>query len=326
MEFKDLQFAIKEIDSSIRALKAIDTQECWFAGSNNKFGFTKDAGQTWQIDSIIHEDLKLEFRAIEKTDEAIYLLSVASPALLFKSVDEGNNWKLVYQNKHPKVFFNALQFANNDFGIAVGDPIDGCMNIICTNDAGENWKKIDCSILPKTLKEEFNFAASNTNISIQDQMVYIVTGGVKSRLVRLQFDADFDKIIDSQIFQSPLIEGGKMTGIFTCDFYDKKTGIIAGGNWEDKSYKQKSIAITKDGGMNWQNISDQLPYTSCIQFAPHTNGKQVLSCSTEGIYLSQDRGLTFQKISDEEFYSFRYSEDGKKVYFSGKNKLSVFSF
>jgi len=324
--FKDLNFTQHKLESSIRALKAVANQECWFAGNNNKFGHTKDGGQTWKIDSLVFENLKLEFRAVEKTDDALFILSVASPALLFKSKDNGANWNLVYRNNHEKVFFNALQFANSNFGIAVGDPIDACLNIIFTTDAGENWEKIDCALLPETNNDEFNFAASNTNINIQNNTVFIATGGSKARILSLEFDTSFKRLITSNIFQSPIVEGGKMTGIFSSDFQSKKNGIVAGGNWEDKNYSSKSAAVTKDGGKSWRNIPNQLPYTSCVQYVPKSKGQQILTCSTEGIYFSKDSGLSFHKISEESFYSFRFSEDGKKVYFSGKDKLAVIDF
>ncbi len=41
-----------------------------------------------------------------------------------------------------------------------------------------------------------------------------------------------------------MVQGGKMTGIFTVDFYDDKNGIIMGGDWEDKKNGKASKAMT----------------------------------------------------------------------------------
>lgn len=74
------------------------------------------------------------------------------------------------------------------FGILIralqwGDPTDGCISILITRDAGRQWSKIPCSHLSKIVEGEAAFAASDTNISIFDDKVWLASGGAVSRIL-----------------------------------------------------------------------------------------------------------------------------------------------
>ena len=77
-----------------------------------------------------------------------------------------------------------------------------------------------------------------------------------------------------------------MTGIFSIDNLSMDTVIIAGGDWSSKENTVKAMAITKDGGINWQLKENNPGYLSCIQFIPMTNS--LVACSSNGIYYSED--------------------------------------
>ena len=110
-----------------------------------------------------------------------------------------------------------------------------------------------------------------------------------------------------------------MTGIFSTHFLDSKTGIIAGGNWDDKVNTERAMAITNDGGNSWQLVKDNPGYISCVQFIPNT--KTVLACSTNGIFYIEHLGESWRNIDNEGYYSFRVSGNGKRLYFMGNNKI-----
>ena len=158
-----------EIDCSIRALEVENDSTCWFAGSNNKFGYTNDFGNTWKENVIKYDTFDLEFRSISVTNNSVFILSIGSPALLLKIDKKTLNYKLVYIETNEKAFFDSMQFWDDENGIAVGDPIENCMSVIITRDGGNNWNKISCEYLPSSKEGEAAFAASNTNISLVDQ-------------------------------------------------------------------------------------------------------------------------------------------------------------
>jgi hypothetical protein len=110
-----------------------------------------------------------------------------------------------------------------------------------------------------------------------------------------------------------------MTGIFSMDNLSMDTAVIAGGSWSSKENTVKAMAITKDGGINWQLKENNPGYISCVQYIPKTNS--LVACSSTGIYYSEDLAESWEKMSEEGYYTFRVSENGNYLYFSGKNNL-----
>ena len=305
---------IFQIDCSIRALELENDSTCWFAGSKNKFGYTNDYGKTWKENVIKYDTFNLEFRSISVTTSSIFILSVGSPALLFKIDKKTLNYKLVYKETNEKAFYDSMQFWDDENGIAVGDPTANCMSIVLTKDGGDSWKKIACEYLPSSKEGEAAFAASNTNISLVDQKAFIATGGKEANvLVGTDYGKSWKK------YKTPIIQGEKMTGIFSMDNLSIDTAIIAGGDWSAKQKTDNAMAITKDGGNSWQLIEKNAGYTSCIQFIPKT--KTLLACSTTGIYYSNNFAESWKKVNEEGYYTFRISKNGSYLYFSGENNL-----
>ncbi len=302
-----------EIDCSIRALKVENDSTCWFAGSKNKFGYTNDFGNTWKENVIKYDTFDLEFRSISVTTNSVFILSIGSPALLFKIDKKTLNYKLVYNETNEKAFYDSMQFWDDENGIAVGDPTEDCMSVIITRDGGNKWNKIACENLPLAVEGEAAFAASNTNINLVDQKAFIVTGGNEANVL---VASEYGKIWKK--YKTPITHGEKMTGIFSMDNLSLDTAIIAGGNWSSKENKDKAMAITKDKGITWELKENNPGYVSCVQFIPKTNS--LVACSN-GIYYSEDLAENWKKVIEECYYSLRISGNGEYLYFSGKNKL-----
>jgi photosystem II stability/assembly factor-like uncharacterized protein len=303
-----------EIDCSIRALEVENDSTCWFTGSKNKFGYTNDYGKIWKDNVIKYDTFNLEFRSISVTTNSVFILSVGSPALLFKIDKKTLNYKLVYKETNKKAFYDSMQFWDDENGIAVGDPTANCMSIVLTKDGGNSWKKIACENLPLAVEGEAAFAASNTNISLVDQKAFIATGGKEANLLVVN---DYGK--SWKKYKTPITHGEKMTGIFSMDNLSMDTAIIAGGDWSAKQKTDNAMAITKDGGNSWQIIEKNAGYTSCIQFIHKT--KTLLACSTTGIYYSNNFAESWKKVSEEGYYTFRISKNESYLYFSGRNNL-----
>ena len=303
-----------EIDCSIRALEVENDSTCWFAGSKNKFGYTNDFGNTWKENVIKYDTFDLEFRSISVTSNSVFILSVGSPALLFKIDKKTFNYELVYKESVEKAFYDSMQFWDDENGIAVGDPIVDCMSIVITRDGGNTWNKISCEYLPSSKEGEAPFAASNTNISLVDQKAFIATGGKEANIL---VSSEYGKIWKK--YTTPIIQGAEMTGIFSIDNLSVDTAVIAGGSWSSKENTVKAMAITKDGGINWQLKENNPGYISCVQYIPKTNS--LVACSSTGIYYSEDLAENWKKVIEEGYYSLRISENGGFLYFSGKNKL-----
>ncbi|GJM30613.1 MAG: hypothetical protein DHS20C17_32480 [Cyclobacteriaceae bacterium] len=312
-------FSEFQVDCSIRALEVINRDQVWFAGSAATYGYTTDGGQNWVIDSITNIGSGLEFRSIAVTDSAVFLLSVASPAYLLRSIDRGAHWEVVYHEDHPDTFYDSMKFWDNESGIAMGDPVDGCLSIILTRDGGKSWHKLPCSRLPATHLGEAAFAASNSNISVFGDNVWLVTGGTKARVFR-----SADRGDSWEVFDTPVVQGGKMTGIFSVDFYNDQSGIIFGGDWENKSLNTTNKAHTKDGGKTWELLADgSYPgYRSCVRYVPGSSGKGIFAVGIPGISYSGDGGGSWQHLEMEDFYTISLALNEKLGWLAGKNKIA----
>lgn len=281
---------------SIRAILP-EKDKIWYAGDVGRYGFYDLSTKT-----VFRENLDLpskpEFRSIAKTSGSVFILNAGSPALLYKISKDGSS-RLVYKDENPKAFYDSMQFWNDKEGIAIGDPTENCLSVLITRDGGNSWAKIHCENLPKTVEGEAAFAASNTNVIAKGNKAWIASGGKKARVFYT-----FDKGNTWEVYETPIIKGGSMTGIFTADFYDDNIGVIAGGNYEMPQQNSGNKALTSDGGKTWKLVSENagFGYASCIQFVPGSRGKELVSVGASGLYYSADGGLSWKQLLNAHLY------------------------
>lgn len=307
---------------SIRAI-LIDKNKVWYGADNSRFGYY-DLDKKEKFEEHIYRDtLKLEFRSIAQNSKNIYLLSVGNPALLYQVSKKTKKVKLVYKEINEKVFYDCMQFWNDKEGIAIGDPIEDTFSIIITRDGGDTWTKLLSDKLPTNAKGEAAFAASNSNIVIKGNQTWIVSGGKKARVFH-----SADKGKTWKAFETPIIQGKTMTGIFTADFYDTKQGFIAGGDYEIPQQNSDNKAFTNDGGKTWELTGQNqgFGYASCIQYVPGSNAKQLVCVGASGIQYSKDAGATWTQLSqDSKFFTIRFINKNTAIA-AGHNKLVQINF
>jgi photosystem II stability/assembly factor-like uncharacterized protein len=312
------------IDSlSIRAIEPLDENRVWFAADKGKVGLID--GDTPKLAVIKYGDSLLHFRSIAANKDAIFVLSIANPAVLYKigfNGSEATNIEEVYNEKGDDVFYDSMKFWNENEGIAIGDPVENCMSIIVTRDGGNTWEKLPCEILPKVEKGEAAFAASNSNIAVFGNNAWVATGGRKSRVMHT---ADMGKTWE--VFDTPIVQGKAMTGIYSIDFLDENNGIIFGGNWEDKPFNEGNKAITKDGGKTWKLIANGKDpgYRSSVKFVPGTEGQGIVAVGSPGISFSGDGGKNWKELSKEGFFAIEFVNDSV-AFASGNNRISRLVF
>ncbi len=324
--YSDVKMKIIYSDSiSIRAIE-LEKDHLMFAGDNGMYGIF-DIGKTFNFDlkktdTIKYNEKGVHFRAIAANSTAIFVLGIGSPALLYKIDRETGNRKLVYKEAHEKVFYNAVTFWNDKEGIAMGDPTDDCMSIIITRDGGNTWNKVSCKDLPKIVKGEAAFAASNTNIAVKGDQAWVVSGGAKARVLHSK-----NKGNSWEVYDTPMIQGISTTGIYSVDFYDETIGVIYGGDYLKPEERTKNKAITHDGGKTWQLIANGsgAVYKSCVRYVPNSGGKEMVALGFTGISISNDSGETWKDISDEGFYTLRFLNDSVAVA-AGKNRIAKLTF
>ncbi|NQX77844.1 oxidoreductase [Gilvibacter sp.] len=308
---------------SIRAIAAVNDSTVWFAANNGKIGVVE--GQVPKLATVSYQDSLLAFRSIAKTSDAVFVLSIANPAVLYKIGLEGTNPTFiedVYTETHPKVFYDAMAFWDDQNGIAMGDPTDGCLSVILTTDGGNSWNKVPCDRLPETAEGEAAFAASNTNIAVYGDTAWLVSGGKRARVFKTT-----DRGNSWEVYETPIVEGQAMTGIYSVSFLDANNGIIFGGNWEAKTENGGNKAVTTDGGKTWKLISDQAGpgYRSCVRYVPNTKGKGIVAVGIPGVSYSNDGGDSWIDLTEESYYNIQFVND-TTAFASGYGKIDKLVF
>lgn len=304
---------------SIRAIEILNDKSLAFAANNGAFGLYNPLKDHWMVSKLEYDSLNLQFRAIAHTFTDFFMLSIESPALLFKTGDDGN-MQMVYKEEGEGVFYDAMAFWNDQEGIAVGDSMNGCLSVIITRDGGHIWTKLPCENLPKAEAGEGAFAASNTNIKIIGNSTYLAT--TKGNIYHSE-----DKGLSWEVIKTPMVQEKETEGIYSIDFYDTLTGFAIGGDYTTPEHNEANKILTHDGGKTWQLVAqNQSPgYRSCVQYIPNREGKELITVGFKGIDFSNDGGYHWKHISDEGFFTIRFLNDSI-AYAAGNGRISKLIF
>lgn len=291
--------------TSIRGLSVVSDKIIWVSGNNGMVGLSVDGGEKWKW---IHVETfgNTDFRDIEAFNATTaVMMSVAEPAYILKTVDAGETWEVVYENKTKGIFMDAMEFWNEQSGIVIGDPINGTFFIARTFDGGQTWRQIPIENCPASDSGEACFASSGTNVrTLGKDEACFVSGGLRSRLF----------IRDEQI-DLPILQGTQSTGANSVAVKNKKTFIVVGGDFTMKDSTEKNCCITNDGGKKW--IAPKVAphgYRSCVEYV---GGNTWVCCGLNGVDYSKDNGKTWNLISKESFNVCRKSKDGKSIFLAG---------
>lgn len=305
---------------SIRAIE-IWNQKVYYAGTDSKFGY---AGLTNISDQkqIKLSNQKLQFRTLAQDSDAFYTINIESPAQFFRIDKKSLNVEVIHEDSAKNAFYDALLFHKNHF--------------YTFSDTEENldlkfakFKAKQGKITPRYYSEykmnkgEAAFAASNTNISAVDNFVWLATGGVSSRIFRLNLNSD-----QIDIFPTPFIQGESSQGIYSIDFYDKNFGIAVGGDYTKQQANINNIATTKDSGKTWtvQASGKNAGYKTCVKFRPNSGGKEIITVGDQNIEYSADYGKTWETISTEKGLFVCEWIDKNTIVFAGKNRIIKATF
>ncbi|MBS1564064.1 MAG: oxidoreductase [Bacteroidetes bacterium] len=306
---------IRYLDSahagSLRGLCPVDDKVIWVSGAKGSVGRSTDGGKTWKWLPVPGYETR-DFRDIEAFDAATaIIMAIAEPAVILKTVDGGAHWKLVYENKTPGMFLDAMEFWNDDSGIVLGDPVKGRFFIARTFDGGAHWQEIPFDKLPAADSGEACFASSGTNVrALTMGEACFISGGTKSRF--------FSKGAPIAL---PLLQGKETTGANSIAIrdHDKRSGsnyfVIVGGDFMADSIRTGNCILSTDGGKTWKQPQEAPHgYRSCVEFIDKNS---LLTCGLHGVDLSKDGGMHWKLISNEGFHVCRKAKNGKSVFLAG---------
>lgn len=291
--------------TSMRGLSVVDDKTVWVSGSNGTVGRSLDGGTNWKWMTVKGFE-KTDFRDIEAFDKTTaVIMGIAEPAYILRTIDGGDTWQLVFENKTKGMFLDAMEFWNEQAGIVIGDPINGHFFIARTFDGGQSWQGIPENLSPVADSGEACFASSGTNIrKLTKKEAVFITGGLVSHVQ-----------VRNKKIRLPLIDGKETTGANSIAVKNKKTWMVVGGDFNTKDSSTKNAVISFDGGKTFV-LPDVPPtgYRSCVEFLKK---KQWITCGLNGVDITNDDGKTFSNISKEGFHVLRKAKKGKTVYFAG---------
>jgi len=218
----------------LRGIHAVDPNIIWASGSNGAWLRSTDAGRNWQQGKVVEDQ---DFRSVYAFSASkAYVLSSAE---LFKTIDAGGTWTLLYTSP---IFLDGLKFWDEQHGIILGDGV-----VLTTADAGQTWQPQAAPLLP----DEGAFAASNSSLFVRGtQEAWF--GTTMARVFKT-----LDRGKTWTIAQAPIRHDTKSSGIFSVFFRDEKNGIAVGGDYTKLTDDTHNIALTTDGGLTWTEPSSR---------------------------------------------------------------------
>ena len=302
------------VDTSIRALCAVDEKVCWFGTGKGTIGKAVDGGKTWKR-FVVKGAEEVEFRDVEAFDaKRCIAMSVGEgeASRIYRTIDGGETWKLVFQNKAPKGFFDGIDFWDEKNGILAGDPVDGRLVILRTSDGGASWKAVDST--PKMKEGEHAFAASGTHLTVAaGGHVWVGSGG---SVARVFYSKDYGK--NWTTLETPMISGQDSTGVFSLAFKDSFNGFAVGGDYTKEAEGERNAFTTSDGGKTWTMLTGKdghsvFSFRSCVRYV--TDSKRVIVVGPDGCDVSHDDGKTWSQFGDQGFHTF--SVGGATIWAAG---------
>lgn len=307
------------INSSIRGLSVVTDKILWVSGTGGTVGKSSDAGKTWQWMKVPGFEQR-DFRDIEAFDaNTAIVLAIAEPGQLLKTTDGGQNWKIVFSDTTKGMFLDAMDFADEDNGVVIGDPLPGSKYIYraYTRNGGNSWfhpADDNKHILP-VQEGEAMFASSGTNVVFlksdgfySSNKMYIITGGKASNFLS-------QNPLQKKLL--PLLQGKESTGANSLAVLNPNTIVIMGGDFSNDKDSTENCVLSIDGGQTFsQPHSSPHGYRSCVEFL--TKNK-LITCGTSGVDISVDGGINWTLLSTESFHVCRKAKKGQSVYLAGTN-------
>lgn len=298
-EDAELQRQSSGTDALLIGVHALDERNVWASGTNGRFVWTDDGGETWNAGSVPGAD-SLQFRDVHAVspDEA-YLLSIGpgDDSRIYHTTDRGDTWQELFVSDRAETFFDCFAFWPDGEGIAFSDAVDGEFPIIRSSGGGAVWRYLEAT--PTAQPNEGGFAASGTCVvTLRDGAVLIGTGNAdQPRVLRSRDRGEAWSASDVPI------PGGEAAGIATLAFRDNVNGVALGGNIADPASRSPNAAVTSDGGRTW-SPTERTPFSGAVYGSAYAPQSDVLvAVGPGGAAFSADDAATWTLLDSLTHWS-----------------------
>jgi photosystem II stability/assembly factor-like uncharacterized protein len=298
--------------AELRGLSVVGSRVVWASGTGGRVVRSTDAGATWRVDSVAGAS-GLDLRAIHAASASEAWAISAGPAeegqaRIFETRDGGGHWTLRWSTDAKGVFIDAIAFWDARHGIVLGDPVDGRIFVLATDDAGRTWKRLPPDA-PAMLPGEAAFAASGSCLVVEGpRRAWIGTGGgATARVLR-----SLDRGRSWRAVEAPVRAGGASAGIFSLAFRDARHGVAVGGDYREAHEGGANVAVTRDGGRSWSAARGPLPpaYLSGVAYATGAGAQPsatLVAVGLAGTALSTDDGQRWRMVDSVAYNSVRFA-------------------
>lgn len=283
----------------LQAISALSHQVAWASGTGGTYTVTRNGGETWHA-AVVPGAEDLEFRDVEAIgSREAYLLSAGfgDDARIYHTVDGGRTWTLQFVNREEAAFFDCFAFWGPDEAIVMVDAVNGKFPIRRTLN-GRIWNDIR-NKLPPAQPGEAAFAASGTCAATQgSNNAWLATGAAENARIL----ATTDRGESWKVYETPIVQGTPVSGIFTVAFRDPLHGVLAGGDLDDPDHRQPNFAVSSDGGKTWK-LTRPAPIPGAVfglsYVAGHDRGpfnRRVMITGPGGAAWTPDEGETWTRL------------------------------
>lgn len=299
---------------SFRGLSFINDSSFVVSGSDNTIGITNDFGKTFRwIQSSQYPDR--DFRDIEVISENHFIaMAIARPAVLLETKDAGTTWNEIYFNDTEGIFLDAIYKTESGEIYAVGDPVVTRKPYI-VHQGKELHSLFGHALLLKEPEEAF-FAASGSNLYIDDHQTLLVSGGSASHFYHYHADS-------LSVYSLPKINS-KTSGINGLK-YDPilNIGYLTGGDFTnpaDPTGNFYRFSIQNNRVMFHPTLNQPSGYKTD---AAIINNQTVIVCGYSGVEISKDGGNSWRVITKDSYNTCAVSPNKQWVVLVGaKGKIA----
>lgn len=301
------------VEQSMRGVHVVDSNVIWASGAKGTILRSVDGGENWDHLHVDGAD-EFDFRDVHGFDaEKACLMVAGTPARLYHTQDGGSTWQVAFEDKRDGAFFDAMDFWDDENGIAFGDAIDGRLVIITTTNGGRSWQMLDADRQPAVHPDVHGYAASGSCLTVSgDGTVLIGLGGRDpERGEHAQVLRSTDRG-QTWTMHDGAIQGGPTSGIFSLVMIDAKNGVAVGGDYQQEASAVETLAITNDGGETWTTPDGRGlgGYRSAVRAFQRDGKPVVVATGPTGSDISYDLGQSWQPLQGEGFHAIEFNRDG----------------